>query len=188
MKIEEIDLLSLQTKVMQGDPDVQGFAAALELQFKQLAGEIGNVLIYSNIDQLPAELLDILAWQFIADWYDATSDLVTKRKAIKDALLLAQIKGTPAAVQKVIDIYFGDGQVQEWFEYGGTGVPGTFRVITSNSAVTNEKSTQFIRMLNKVKRLSAKLDSIQITEQINQDLYFAGILHMGEYMTIGYKD
>lgn len=186
MQLSDVDLLKLQTRYMRNDEDVKGFTAALNNQIRKIAGEVDTALIYGAIDDQPEEVLDILAWQFKVDWYNASSDLLTKRKAIKDVLILSRTKGTPAAVQKAIEIYFGDGYVQEWFEYGGTGVPHTFRVITSNESVTSERSAQFIRTLNKVKRLVAKLDSIHITEQTEHNIFFAGIIHDTEFMVINF--
>ncbi len=40
-------------------------------------------------------------------------------------------RGTPYAVEQVIQTYFGDGEVSEWFEYGGQ--PGMFKVVTTNN-------------------------------------------------------
>ncbi|MEB3103093.1 phage tail protein I [Ferviditalea candida] len=182
MDISNVDLLKLQTKVMQNDSDVQGFAAALNAQFQQLAGEIINVLTYSRIDQLSEEVLDILAWQFAVDWYDATSDLATKRQAINDALKIYRIRGTPAAVQRVVEIYFGDGVVEEWWEYGA--VPYHFRVTTNNSAATNEKAALLSKAVQAVKRLSAVFDGVVITDVETTPMYFAGIAHTGEFLTV----
>ena len=69
--------------------------------------------------------------------------------------------GTKWAVENVINSYFGEGYITEWFEYDGQ--PGRFRVYTSNPSLSNEKLTEFLNLLNKVKRASAKLDGIYIT-------------------------
>ena len=182
MDLKNADVLKLQTRFMQRDTNVQGFSAALTGQVRKLANEVGRVAIYSRIDELPEEVLDILAWQFSVDWYDTDADLPTKRKAIKEAIEIHKIKGTPAAVQRVIEIYFGDGDVEEWFQYGGQ--PGFFRVRTSNSEATNEKAALFAKAVNAVKRLSAHLEAVILVTSDDLGLYFGGVLHMTEKMTV----
>jgi len=183
MDLQNFDLLKLQTKFMRQDKSVAGFSAAAEEQFKKLSGETDKAMIYARISELPDEVLDILAWQFGADWYNATVDVDVKREAIQDVLYLAKIRGTPAAVQGIVEIYFGDGRVEEWFEYGGS--PGYFRVLTSNPEATNEKAQQFTRAVESVKRKSQWLEAVVLEETIPiDDLYFGGVLHIGEYITI----
>jgi phage tail P2-like protein len=184
MDLLNLDLLKLQTKFMRQDKTVVGYSAAVGDQLKKIAEETDKALIYSRIDGLPGEVCDILAWQFGADWYDATADIEVKREAIKDVLYLAKIRGTPAAVQRVVEIYFGDGRVEEWFEYGGD--PGYFRVLTSNPEATNEKAQQFTKAVESVKRKSQWLEAVILEETIEaRDMYFGGMLHIGEFITIG---
>ncbi|AOZ91620.1 phage tail protein I [Paenibacillus crassostreae] len=183
MDLQTLDLLKLQTKYMRDDETVIGLSAALGGQFKRIASEIVKVMIYSQTDQLPEEALDVLAWQFGADWYDANASIETKREAIDNVLYLAQIRGTPAAVQRIVEIYFGDGRVEEWFEYGGE--PGYFRVITNNPEATNEKATQFIKSVNSVKRKSAWLEVVILEESTPLNLYIGGAVHVGEYILVG---
>lgn len=182
MDLKNADVLKLQTHFMQRDINVQGFSAALTGQVQKLADEIGRVAIYNRIDDLPEDVLDVLAWQFSVDWYDPDADLPTKRNAIKEAIEIHRIKGTPAAVQRVIEIYFGDGEVEEWFQYGGQ--PGYFRVKTSNQEATNEKAALFAKAVNAVKRLSAHLEAVILITSDDLNLYIGGVLHMVEKMTV----
>lgn len=184
MDLKNLDLLNLQTKFMRQDKTVMGYSAAVGDQLKKIANETDKALIYSRINDLPGEVCDILSWQFGADWYDATADIEVKREAINDVLYLAKIRGTPAAVQRVVEIYFGDGRVEEWFEYGGD--PGYFRVLTSNPEATNEKAQQFTKAVESVKRKSQWLEAVILEETIEaRDMYYGGMLHIGEFITIG---
>lgn len=184
MDLQNIDVLKLQTKFMRQDKSVVGFSAAAEDQFKKVSSETDKAMIYARISELPDEVLDILAWQFGADWYNATVDTEVKREAIQDVLYLAKIRGTPEAVQRIVEIYFGDGRVEEWFEYGGS--PGYFRVLTSNPEATNEKAQQFTRAVESVKRKSQWLEAVVLEETIEtRDMFFGATLHIGEFMTIG---
>ncbi|MCL6456721.1 MAG: phage tail protein I [Gorillibacterium sp.] len=182
MDLSNLELFKLQTKLMRNDEAVMGMSAALSQQFQEIAAAVKGISIYSQIDQLPEEALDILAWQFGADWYDANSNVEIKRQAIKDVLYLARIRGTPAAVQRVVEIYFGDGAVEEWFDYAGE--PYHFRVVTNNSAATNEQALLFLKAVESVKNLRSKLDAVIIQSTESMDLYKGFVLQMIDTITV----
>lgn len=180
--ITDVDLLELQTGFMKKDPTTYALCAALTPQLRQVANEVRQCLIYSRIDELQEGILDELAWQRKIDWYDATADIEIKRQLIKTAPIIKRCLGTPYAVEEVIKIYFGDGELQEWFDYGGTR--GMFKVLTNNSAVTGERAQQFIKVLDAVKRKSSHLEEIIIALSGEMSLYYAGVVHTGDFLEI----
>ena len=186
MDISNIELLALQTKAMQSDPTTIGLCAALTPQLNMVSNQVDSILIYSNIEKLPHEVLDILAWQFHINWYVATAELETKRRLIKNAFKVHKSKGTPYAVEQVIQDMFGDGFVTEWFEYGGE--PYHFKVITTNPSVTAELANQFNMAVNAVKRKSTILEQIIISLSGELNLYYAGVVHTGDNLTIRQVD
>ena len=60
----------------------------------------------------------------------------------------------------MINKYFGEGEIVDWYTYGGE--PGHFKVQTLNQSILKEKYEQFISILDKVKRKSAQMDSIEL--------------------------
>lgn len=182
MDTKTIDLLSLQTRMMQNDATVQGMSAAFNPQFIQVAEQITNELIFTRIDELPESVLDILAWQFNVDWYESDGSIDEKREAINDALIIKKTQGTPAAVQRVVEIYFGDGRVEEWFDYGG--VPGYFRVVTNNPSATGDQAALLIKAVNSVKNLRSRLESVIIESTEDMNLYFGFAIQMTENITL----
>lgn len=180
--LKSVDLLELQTNFMKQDPTTKALCAAVTPQLQQVANEVMLCLIYSRIDVLPESVLDELAWQKKIDWYDATADVEVKRQLIKTAPVIKRCLGTPYAVEEVIKIYFGDGELQEWFNYGGD--PGMFKVLTNNSAVTGDLAQQFIRVLDAVKRKSSHLEEIIIALSGEMNLYYAGVVHTGDFLEI----
>lgn len=182
MDLNNIDLLELQTKTMQKDTTTKGLCSALTPQLNLISNQTDSILIYSNIDELSSEVLDILAWQFRVDWYVANADIETKRRLIKSAFKVHKTKGTAYAVEQVVQDMFGDGEVQEWFEYGGE--PYHFKVITTNASVTDELANQFNMVVNAVKRCSTVLEQIIISLSGELGLYSAGVVHTGDNITI----
>lgn len=178
MEIKNIDLLSLQTIQMQQDPTVKAMCATLSPKFQSLGDEVKACLIYTRIDYLSSDILDELAWQMHADWYDSTASIDIKRTLIKNALKVHRYRGTPYAIEQVIQDYFGDGYVEEWFEYEGN--PYMFRVITSNTSVTSELANQFTRAVNSVKNMRSHLEEIIINISGEMDLYLAGVIQTAD--------
>lgn len=182
MDLNNINLLSLQTRYMQQDPITSALCAALTPQLQQLAEDIGRCLIYAMVNQLDSEILDELAWQMHVDWYDATADIVVKRQLIKNAIKVHKYRGTPYAVEQVVQDYFGDGYVEEWFDYDGN--PYHFRVVTSNAAVTGSQAEQFAKAIEKIKNLRSRLDQVIVSMAAELQLYYGVVLQIGDFITI----
>lgn len=161
MKLESLEFIRLLPQFMQDDPAVQGLAAAVDKVIPRLASAAANLSTWDRIDYLSEAELDALAWELNIQWYDAGAQIDIKRDLIKNSDRVYQHLGTKWAVENVARSYFGECRVEEWFEYGGA--PGRFRIYTSNPSVVNEKLEDFLYVLGKVKRASAKLDGIIIT-------------------------
>lgn len=161
MNLADLEFIRLLPQFMRDDDAVKGLAAGLDEIIPQLADSLSTLSTWDHIDQLSEAELDELAWELNIQWYDLGADIGVKRELIKNSDKVYRHLGTKWAVENVISTYFGEGYVQEWFEYGGE--PGRFRVYSANPTITQERLTDFLNLLNKVKRASAKLDGIFIT-------------------------
>lgn len=161
MKLLDINFIKLLPQFMQNDSAVRGLAAAVDAIIPDLEASVRKLSTWDYIDELSEAELDDLAWELNIQWYDTTASISIKRDLIKNSDKVYQHLGTKWAVENVIRTYFGDGSIEEWFEYSGD--PGHFRVLSSNPSLNNERLTEFLNLLNKIKRASAKLDSINIS-------------------------
>jgi len=201
MHLSDVDLLSLQSGYMKNDSTTIAFCRALSPQFQQLSGEAIKCLIIARLNELKwvtispgmvvkaftpgisnEQVLDELAWQLNVNWYDPSADIATKQQIIRSAIIVHMFKGTPYAVEQVIQAYFGEGEVQEWFEYGGE--PGMFKVLTTNPAVTAELANQFIAVLNSVKNVRSHLEAILISLSGQLDMYLGNAVHTGDFLEV----
>ncbi|MFQ6954360.1 MAG: phage tail protein I [Flavonifractor plautii] len=161
MKLSTLEFIRLLPRFMREDGAVKGLAAAMDEIVPELAQSTATLSTWDHIDELTEAELDALAWELNILWYDTGASLDTKRALVKDSDLVYKRLGTKWAVENVINSYFGEGFVEEWFEYDGQ--PGRFRVYSTNPSLSNERLVEFMNLLNKVKRASAKLDGIFIT-------------------------
>lgn len=162
-------------------------ATALERRAAHALGDAEriNVLLRAlwQPQECPAHLLPWLAWALSVDEWDDQWSEAQKRAAVDAAVYLHRHKGTPAAVQRAVDLVFDDADVEEWFAYGGE--PFHFRV-TSQGAFASEASYQrLIRLIESSKNARSWLDAIIIRSCIELPLYYGAAtaqstrLHMG---------
>jgi phage tail P2-like protein len=154
---------------LKGDPDMVAFAEVVAEQLQITANLRDKNIIYARIDDLPEDVLDILAHDFKVDWYDSTAAIGVKRTVIKDSFKVHMRLGTPWAVKRVILAYFGTGRLLEWFQYDGD--PYYFIVVTLNTAVTGPVLDKFVRILNVVKRRTSVLQELVVTSQGEWNYY-----------------
>ncbi len=86
------------------DEGIQKLAESTEGVFSFLFSEAGKTLIYSRIDELSEEVLDLLAWQFHIEGYEFAEDIWEKRRLIKEAIGNHRIKGTLAGIKKALEL------------------------------------------------------------------------------------
>lgn len=182
ISIYEASVLDVLPPNLQQDPDMIAASKAVDEEFLLVVNEVNQCILLPRLDDLDSDVVDLLAWQMHVDFYDNTLPIEVRIQLVKNSLRWHKIKGTPSAVEELISTVFDSGEVQEWFEYGGD--PYTFQVLTSNESVTMDQAEQFIRALNSVKNLRSSLDKVVITIGDEMDLYFAGIVHTGDSITI----
>lgn len=177
INLEESKVLSMLPPVLQKDSDIIAAAKALDKSTCSINKLTNKLNFVVNPNLTDHNLLDALAADFHVDFYNKDFPIETKQKLIEESMILHMEKGTAKAVEDLITAVFGEGQVQEWFEYGGQ--PFHFKVITSNREVTNERALEFIRALESVKRKSAVLESVNILQAELMNIYIGAVVHTG---------
>jgi hypothetical protein len=124
------------------DRQVQAACEAFDQQMWEIMDETGQVVMIPNIMNLTdPKLVDILAWQFSVDFYDATKDLEFRKRLVQQSIVWHKTKGTMALVQYVLDTYWpGRAWIDEWFDYkspfppnyGDPALAGTFTAADVN--------------------------------------------------------
>lgn len=182
MKLKDIDFVKLLPQFMREDAAIMGLADGTNETIKRLEATISTLSTWDSIDSLNEEELDALAWELNVFWYRQDASIGIKRQLIKDSEKMHRKLGTKWAVERIINTYFGDGYVMEWFEYDGE--PGHFRIFSSNPSITNESLLDFLSLLEKVKRASSHLDGITISLTGQMHLHAGVAYHEASFETI----
>ena len=146
--------------------NVQEVAKVVDDTLLSFDKTIAEVLIYPAIDMLGSELINTLAIQMHCDFYDDTLPLAVRRNLVKNAIAWHRIKGTPAAVEQMIQTVYQTGVVEEWFDYGGE--PFFFKV---NSQITTQKIKNLIKMINVSKNVRSWLEVLRFSKSIDITRY-----------------
>lgn len=171
--IYSVNFADYLPETLKRDSKMKALAAAVTEQMLGVSAEIDKVLIYARMDELPEELIDILAYDMHVDWYDYAYPLEIKRNLVKSSVKVHKKMGTVYAVETAIRAIYPESRIEEWFEYGGK--PFHFRVIlnagTQNVQIDME---DMLKKINIYKRLSAHIDSIN-TERTKKTKIYAAV-------------
>ena len=176
--IENLKILSLLPSLLQQDDDIIAASKSLDKANTKNLDLALQLNFFSNKNLENNVLLDALAYDFHVDFYDKSYSTQIKRQLIDDSLLIHAKKGTAQSVEELITTIFGEGVVEEWFEYDGA--PFHFRVITNNEEVTTARAQEFIKALESVKRKTAILDSVTINQVEEMNIYVGFAVHFGD--------
>lgn len=179
------NLMASLPQVLQNDPDLAALASSIADILARRGEEIRRVAIYSRIDELPEDLLDILAYDFKVDWWDAGFSVEEKRKLLKSSWHVHRILGTKAAVITAVDAVFPGAQISEWFEYGGE--PYHFRLLLDSTFenITPEKHQKVIDSISYYKNLRSVLDGVEYVNISGVATQYFGTTVLAETVTNG---
>ena len=168
--IYDSDFTKYLPQPLTHDPKMIALAKAAADELLTVSGAVENLLIYSRIDELPEELVDILAYDFHVDWYDYSYPLAAKRDLLKSSVRVHKKMGTKYAIEKALSALYPESEVEEWFEYEGE--PGHFHIVcdVTNSRITASYS-DIVRAVKLYKRLSAHMDEVVYQSHIHCEIH-----------------
>ncbi len=162
------------------DPEVEALSYALQQQFIILKKYADQMQCFSNVEELNETVLDYLAIELQAMYYEQSMSLDKKREIIKNTMKWHIYAGTPAAVSEMVNVIFGTGRVVEWFDFENPEerIPGTFDIIT-DAGFSKDLIARFNKTIKKVKNARSHLRKVNIERRNDATVFIAGksILH-----------
>lgn len=183
--LRDCEPLKLMPEAFRDDDQIRAMSYALRETARLLMEKIDPVTVYAGVDILPEQIVDLLAEEFRAQYYDTSLPVTEKRKAVKKALLWHCRAGTVSAVRELTDLVWrsDSAQVQEWFEYGAA--PYLFRVLLEiDMRIEEDKIDDFLAALWKVKNTRSHLEAIAFKRRINQTLYIGSACRSSGHIII----
>ena len=155
---------------LQKSKEIQALTQSFDTVLSEIFQKIPNTLIYSRIDELNEEVLDLLAWQFHIEGWELANSIEEKRNLVKKAIELHKYKGTKYALKKVLEALNLQGNIQEWFEYNGEPYKFKVDINLAYKSINTETVEKLRRLINEYKNERSWLDSLNIylTSNLNQ--------------------
>ncbi|MCM1189793.1 MAG: phage tail protein [bacterium] len=162
---------------------VKALSFALSRAIKKFVYYCDNIDVFAAIDAAPEHILDILALELNTQYYDGNLEIGIKRNLVRNTMIWYMGAGTPKAVEELVVTIFGNGGVQEWFEYGGS--PYCFKAWTE-ADIDVEEMEKFSSMIEKVKNARSHLESMDFYRAVPQNLYSCNLCIAESEITIGW--
>lgn len=150
------------------DTDKLNLAVTVADGLVEMSVQLEYAMIFSRVDELPEEILDILAVDLNIQWYDNEADIECKRSTIKECMHINKYKGTKYAIEKALKSVYDDVRVIEWNEYGGE--PYHFKIIIYDSSNDREKRDRVLDKVKYYKNLRSVLEETIFETGINTDI------------------
>lgn len=177
--------LKLMPQAFRNDAKIQAMSYAFRETARMLLEKIDTVSVYARVDILPEQIVDLLALEFRAQYYNTALPVEEKRKAVKKALLWHCRAGTVSAVRELTDLVWrsDSAQVQEWFEYGAA--PYLFRIMLgTDMRIDADKIDEFLAALWKVKNTRSHLEAIAFRRENNHSLHIGSAMRACGHIVI----
>lgn len=168
--VETVKMADLIPKTMADDPKILAICAGIDAADAYVTGAIRKTLVLADIDDLQSDAVDLLALEFHADYYNQELPVETRRNLVKSSGFLHMFQGTPGSVERLTSIVLGDSFIQEWFEYGGA--PYTFRLMTTNTDVTDDQFQEIVRMLTASVNVRSHMDGFYYYGIFTEPIYY----------------
>jgi phage tail P2-like protein len=183
--IYTVDLLQTLPPSLSQDPDVLAFATVFGRQLQITAGLIRNNIIYARIDELPEEVLDVLAYDFKVDWWDSGFTLTEKRATLKNSWRVHRKLGTPYAVERAISAIYPGSRVVEWFEYEGDPFHFKLDIPVDELALDPVKHARVLELVSFYKNSRSVLDVVVYHGSTGTLTIKANAAFVGSHITAG---
>ncbi len=171
-------------EALKKDPKILALAKSAESELLKISGVIDNVLIYSRIDELPENLLDILAYDMHCDWYDYKYPLEIKRRILKSSVRIHKKLGTKYAVERALQDVYNEAKVEEWFEYGGQPYCFKVKVNVGDTGINENTEKDIEEKMKFYKNLRSHCDGIFYYVKKQPNVRTASCMFYGESLRI----
>lgn len=177
------NLVATLPPALQKDPSAVALAEDMADLLAQRPEEIERLRIYPVIDRLDERLLDILAYDFKVDWWDADYSLEEKRRTLKDSWRVHKTLGTKAAVERAIRAIYPETTVEPWFVYGGKPYHFRLRINITSDSGDRERQRRVLNRLEYYESLRDQVDTVKYFLQPEKAWAVAGGACVGSLET-----
>ena len=186
--IYSLSLSSIAPSSITQDPHITSIIQSLDPQLQEISQASLEPLILARIDELPEGVLDLLAWQLHADFYDLAATLSMKREAVKSSLKWHMHKGTQWAIMEALRQIDIKAEFVHWHDSGDEPYTFKLRAIVAGDFYRTQGRDKLIasirRAVNESKAARSLMTSLETRMEFREDL---GLYVGSSTLTSGYR-
>lgn len=171
IKIRDCEILDLLPYTFK-TPRRQALSKAFLKVRAKCYDTMSSVLFWGDIENANPALLDAMAAELDCAFYSSDMPVEQKRSIIASTFEYNSRIGTVSSITALLAAAFGNGKVEEWYDYGGD--PYYFRLTVSSAPNLSVSKTGYKLLesrLDKVKPKRAKLEGITFKRLIQNNIY-----------------
>lgn len=183
VELKKLSFVDILPPNLASDETLRAAALALDGELQAVTELTRLVVLLARLDELDDATVDMLAKQFKVDFYDAGTELTRKRELVRRSIAWHRTKGTPGAVQSVVDVLLDGATVSEYWEYDGK--PYHFKVggmtcplVDGNTILKVGKAIQV------AKNTRSHLDSISFDRKLTRTLHVGSAIQVNKTIVI----
>lgn len=186
--LDQTPLIDLVPPSISGDEQIQDMAEAIQPQLDEITAAIPTIEIYRRIDELPEDVLRLLAWEnrvYGAEWNLART-IEDKRELVKGSFELNNRRGTRWAVERVFELLRLRAVISEWWEEGAD--PATFRIVildVTGRGIESHEIELLDELINTYKPLTRHNRGINLGVDAPGDVFAHGAISASTAITVG---
>lgn len=145
------------------DEKVKNFAKALQQPLDEMLEWAFKINYTLNLNELDDAILDHLLWEKHIGWNEGLSLAATRQQKInliQTAINTHRRKGTPAAIEQILEALNLPGEVVEWFQYEGN--PFHFKVEVTTANITSDTIFLLKQLIKEYKNTRSWLDFVAV--------------------------
>lgn len=167
---QEGEFLDLLPVFFKEKEDWAAISYAFRKAIYNLLMDMDTTRLFADIDNVPENILDLMALEVKAPYYSEDLPIDKKRELVKNAILWREKAGTKKAVQDLIQTLFGFGSIVEWFDFtSGDQTPGLFDIETE-AELTPEVYEQLAKTIESVKNESSHMRYVSFIRELEMIL------------------
>lgn len=139
---------------------------------------------------VPAQVLPFLAWQFSVDTWEPSWTEEQKRAAIQASYVVHRQKGTIGAVRRALSALGLGLNIVEWWQETPRGEPYTFRIAieVDQSGAEQGAISKILEVVNSAKNLRSHLGSVDLQVSTTSLSYIAAAAVIGHEVTVKFEN
>ena len=135
IKVRDVTISDLLPYTMKTPKNI-ALAKAFGEMTRYLYDTLQSVVFWADINSADDMLLNSMAAEIDCPFYENGMSIEQKRELIAVSDIYNSRTGTTSAVDKLIAAAFKNGNIQEWYEYGGN--PYCFKINMDSSSSKSE--------------------------------------------------